>query len=341
MNAVIERLSGFYVLLTALYPYDFRREFAHEMQTVFREKLAANLQAGKQALWRVFWRELRDLPGVILKEYWFALQETYRRGIMSLAMEDKSWKIESRREVILASLPPVLLGIGITIMALVIWEPYYMIPRWRLWTGVVIGLLPGGVIALGGLLALAKRLPAWGYTWAGGAVMGVVVFVKTMAEERADFGLPLLSPLLDLALAVLLLTGIVALVIGTAWRGWRQAGLTSLGFATIAGMSTFGIATAAPLNRYDLALLALPVGLVMSLMTYLYVRKGDAGRMIAILGYGVMNAVVFLFIIGIWNLPPDRPSPVIPLLVVLTGALLVGPLAGLIGRPVRKVIQGA
>ena len=98
---------------------------------------------------------------------------------------------------------------------------------------------------------------------------------------------------------------------------------------------------AAPFNRYDLALLAAPVGLVMALLTYLYVRKGDAGRVIAILIYGVMNAVVFLVIASAWNLPPSHPSPVIPFLVVLTGALLVGPIAGLVGRPVRKVIQGS
>ena len=167
--------------------------------------------------------------------------------------------------------------------------------------------------------------------------MGLIAFVKMLAEDRADFGLPLLSPVLDIVLAILLLIGITALTIVTAWRGWRQAGLTSLGFATITGMSSFSMATAAPFNRYDLALLAVPVGLVMSLLTYLYVRKGDTGRIIAITGYGVMNATIFLVIASIWDLPPERPSPIIPFLVVLTGALLVGPITGLVGRPVRRI----
>lgn len=340
MNPTLRRLSRFYAFLTGLYPYEFRDEFAAEMQTVFQAKLFARAQAGVRAMWSVFWKELCDWPSAILKEYWIALRETYGRGIMSLTMEDKSWKIDKRRDAILASLPPLLFGIGIAIAALVIWGPWYVVPQWRMWTGVAIVLLPAAVIALGGTLALIKRLPAWGYTWAGGAVMGLVAFVKALAEDRADFGLPLLSPILDIALAVLLLVGISALVVVTAWRGWRQAGLTSLGFATLAGMSTFGMATAAPLNRYDLALLAAPVGILMSLLIYLYVRKGDIGRMISILGYGVMNAVVFLVIVSAWDLPPERPSPVIPFLVALTGALLVGPLAGLVGRPVRKVIRG-
>ena len=109
----------------------------------------------------------------------------------------------------------------------------------------------------------------------------------------------------------------------------------------MAGMASFSMATAAPFNRYDLALLAAPVGLIMASMIYLFVRKGDGGRVIAILVYGVMNTVVFFIVSSIWNLPEGSPSPVIPFLIVLTGALLAGPIAGLIGRPVRKVIQGS
>ena len=341
MNLVVGRLSRTYTLLTILYPYGFRREFSLEMQAVFREKLVAKMTAGRWVLWRIFWEELRDWPGAVLTEYWFAFRETFGRGLMSLIAEDKSWKIENRWDAILASIPPVLFGFCIALGALVVWEPWYSIPRWRLLTGFAIMMFPGLIIALGGLLAFMKRLPAWGYTWAGGAVIGLLAFVKLLAEERADFGLPLLSPILDIVLAVLLLLGISVLIVVTAWRGWRQAGLTSLGFATLAGMSSFSMATAAPINRYDLALLAAPVGLVMSLLTYLYVRKGDAGRLVAILGYGIMNAVAFLVIASAWDFSPERPSPVIPFLVVLTGALLVGPVAGLIGRPVRKVIQGS
>ncbi len=340
MNRMVERLLRFYAFLTGLYPHAFRREFADEMQAVLRERLASEMDAGRGGLWRAAWEELRDWPGAVLAEYWFALQEIYGRGFMSLFTEDKSWKIEGRREALLASLPPVLFGVCIALGALVIWEPWYTIPRWRLMTGFAIMMLPSPVIALGGLIAMFKRLPPWGYTWAGGAGMGVVLFVKVLAEERADFGLPLLSPVLDISLAILLLVGILALVIVTAWRGWRQAGLTSLGFATIAGMSSFSMATAAPFNRYDLALLAMPVGVLMAWLTWLYVRKGDAGRVAAILGFGILNAAVFLVIADAWNLPPDRPLPVIPFLVVLTGALLVGPVAGLVGRPVRKVVQG-
>jgi hypothetical protein len=341
MNLILGRLLRTYTLLTILYPYGFRQEFSREMQAVFREKLVAKMAAGKWALWRVFWEEVHDWPGAVLTEYWFAFRETFGRGIMFLNTEDKSWRIKDRRDAILASLPPVMMGFGIALGALVVWEPWYTIPRWRLLTGFAITMLPGLIIGLGGIWAIIKRIPPWGYIWIGGAGMGLVLFVKTIAEERADFGLPLISPVMDNVILILLLLTLTAIIGFSAWQGWRHAGMVSLGFATMAGMASFSMAMAAPFNRYDLALLAAPVGLVMASLIYLFVRKGDGGRVISILVYGVMNAIVFFIVSSIWNLPEGSPSPVIPFLVVLTGALLVGPVAGLIGRPVRKVIQGS
>jgi hypothetical protein len=341
MNLTIAHLARFYKWLTNFYPNEFRQEFALEMQLVFREKLLAQKEAGRMGLWRAFLKEVYDWPVAILSEYWLAIQDTFRRGVMSLLAEDKSWHIEDRRDAMIASLPPVLMGFGIALGARVVWEPWYTIPRWRLLTGFAIMMLPSLIIGLGGLWALIKRVSPWAHTWIGAAGMGLVLFVKTLAEERADFGLPLLSPVIDIVIGITLMTGIAILIGVSAWQGWRHAGMVSLGFATMAGMASFSMATAAPFNRYDLALWSAPVGLVMAALIYLFVRSGDGGRIIAILGYGVMNAIVFLVVANIWNLPPDRPSPVIPFLIVLTGALFVGPIAGLIGRPVRKVIQGS
>ena len=341
MKLTINRLSRIYALLTVLYPYGFRQDFASEMQVVFQEKLITTGKTGTWAMWRGFWKELRGLPMAILTEYWFAFRDTLGRGIMFLITEDKSWRIEERRDAIIASLPPVMVGIGIALGALVVWEPWHTIPRWRLMTGFAIMMLPGLIIGLGGLWALIKRVPPWGHTWIGATGMGLVLFVKTIAEERADFGLPIISPVMDNVIAIILLVGIAVLIGVSAWQGWRHAGMVSLGFASMAGMASFSMATAAPFNRYDLALLAAPVGLMMASLIYLYVSQGDGGRVIAILVIGIMNAVVFFIVASIWNLPEGSPSPVIPFLVMLTGALLVGPIAGFIGRPVRKVIQGS
>jgi len=53
MNITINRLSRIYALLTVLYPYGFRQDFASEMQVVFQKKLIATSKTGKWALWRL------------------------------------------------------------------------------------------------------------------------------------------------------------------------------------------------------------------------------------------------------------------------------------------------
>lgn len=341
MNHLLDRFSRIYSTMMVLYPYEFRREFAREMQLVFQEKMTAEMEMGRWFLLRALWKELREWPSAVLIEYWLAFQDTFGRGIMSIMTEDRSWRIEDRRNAIIASLPPLMMGLGIALGALIIWEPWYTIPHWRLMTGFVIMVFPGLIIGLGGLWALIKRVPPWGHTWVGATGMGLVLFVKTIAEERADFGLSMISPVVDNVIVILLLIGIVVLIGVFAWQGWRPAGMVSLGFASMAGMASFSLATAAPLNRYDLALLAAPVGLVMSLLTYLFVRKGDLGRVISIVGFGFLNAFMLLVIAAAWDLPSPRIFPALPFLIVLTGALLVGPVAGLVGRPLRKVIQGS
>jgi len=338
MKRITRIFLRLYALLTALYPVSFRKEFAFEMQAVLREKLTETQRRGVWDVFPVFLGELCDLPRAVILEYWFVFWNRFGSNLMSQFTEDKSWKIEPRGEAILASLPPLLFGAGIGLGALVIWEPWYIVPPWRMWTGLSIILLPAFVISIGGFLAILKRLPVWGYTWAGGAVMGFAALVKILAEESADFGITLPTPALEIGLVLAVLVGILAIVIRSAWRGWRQAGLTSLGFASIAGMGTFSMATAAPLNRYDLALLAAPVGLAMSILIYLYVSGRDSGRIAAIFGYELINTVVLLIIVGAWNFPPNNPSPTIPFLVLLTGALIIGPAAGLMGKPLRKIM---
>jgi len=344
VNATLERLSRVYAWMTALYPYEYRRVFSYEMQSVFRDRLADSLDRGRWGLWGVVYSELRDWPAAVFQAYWSAIGAMLWRSIMSLLFEDKHWRIQERRQALVASLPPVLLGCGITLGALVIRNPWYADPRWRLYAGVLVTLVPGGVVALGGTWATLKRFPSWGYSWIGTAAMGCLMFVKTMVEERADEGLPMISPVADTLIAGVVVLGIAVLLGLAAWRGWRHAGLLSLGFTIAISLGTLQAVTAAPFNRYDIALSAAPLGLVMSLLLYLYVRKGDAGRLAAMAGYCLLNTAMLLVARSIWQpwlSERGLPSPVVPLFVLLTGAVLVGPVAGLVGRPLRRVIRGS
>ena len=83
----------FYSALLYMYPSDFRREFAEEMQEVFSE--AAEEAAGKSAfaLAALYLRELSDLPGVVLRAHRQARQNAYRAALHGLVSPPElTWK---------------------------------------------------------------------------------------------------------------------------------------------------------------------------------------------------------------------------------------------------------
>jgi hypothetical protein len=345
MSAAVYLISRLHALMARLYPHNFRVEFEGEMCTVFTDALADAARGGVGSLFTLWWRELRDWPTRLLTEYWLSISMLWKwRIFMTEIDRSKYWKIEKRKDALVAALPPLLFGVGIMLSALIIWKPWYEIPSWRLYLGAAIGmLLPAVVVVVGGVIALFRRVPDWGYTWAGTAAMGTVLFVKTMAEEQADAGLYIVSETFDLILAAVLVLGCLVLLIWAALRGWQQAGLVSIGFASLMGVSVVATATAAPFNRFDLALLAAPFGLLMAWLTYHFAVGSDKIRVFVLLGVALLNlGAVLLADSATRNLAlaNQRPSFVLPLLVFITGALLSGPLLGLLGLPVRKAIRG-
>ena len=124
-----------------------------------------------------------------------------------------------------------------------------------------------------------------------------------------------------------------------ALRGWRRAGLLSLGFAGVMGLSICMAVTAAPFNRTDIALLAAPLGLIIAALVYAYTRGSDAARIAVLLGVGIVNAGLILMADRVWMdwlTARAQPSPIVPLLIFTTILLLAGPIAGLFARPIQR-----
>jgi hypothetical protein len=173
--------------------------------------------------------------------------------------------------------------------------------------------------------------------------MGSVLFVKTMAEEQADVGKFIISETVDLVIAIILLLGCLILLVWAALRGWQQAGLVSIGFASIMGVTVVSLATAAPFNRYDLALLAGPFGVLMSWLTYQFALGSTKARGFVLFGIALLNLGAVLMTdraTRSWAIANQRPSFALPLLIFITGILISGPILGFIGSPVRKAIRG-
>jgi hypothetical protein len=240
---------------------------------------------------------------------------------------------------LVAALPPLILSLGILLNALIVGAPWYTVPPWRLYLGIAFELLAAAVIAIGGAVALWRRLPDWGYTWLGSALMLLALGIKVLAEERAETGQFLISPAGDIVVTVLVFLAGLAALVAAALRGWAQAGMVSIGLATTLALSLCATATNAPFYRYDLALLAGPLGLLTAALTYLYARRPGLVRLTAIAAIGLAGIGVSWAVSQAWTswlLSREQSSPLLPFLILLVGSLFAGPCLGLLAQPLRR-----
>ena len=356
---LIERL---YRLLLRFYPRKFRYEFSDEMVLVFTSSINEAAQYGVVALACTCLREMRDLPGSIMRQYLDRIHDRaislYKQTIKFLSwmifdqrrdplMIEKNasnnWNI-SNRDAWKAALPPILFGLGITLAPLVAGGKWNEIQRWRLYTSVVVMAMPMAVIAVGGFIALVKRIPDWGYTWVGVSMMGALMLIKTYAEELDDVGRYMISQVGDLILGGTALLGVLVVLAWIAMRGWQQAGLLSMGMASVLGLTLLQTVSNPPMNRQDLSMLSLPLGMMAGSLIYLYATRKAGIKALSLTGVGVMN-ILLIYVAHTawlpWMLSRDKVSPIWPLVILFSGALISGPVLGWMSTPLRRKLRNA
>jgi hypothetical protein len=130
-----------------------------------------------------------------------------------------------------------------------------------------------------------------------------------------------------------------------AFRGWERAGLVSIGLAATMGLGMYGSICAAPFYRFDLALLAAPVGLLVSMMIFIYVRQPATGDRIAVLvALALLNvALAWAEHLTVWEWVESRGgSPtMLPFVAFVTAVLLAGPVIGVLSQSVRPLLRRA
>jgi hypothetical protein len=255
----------------------------------------------------------------------------------------------TKRDAWLAALPPVIFGLGTTItlllMALmggrlVIGGPTrvrFGSPDLNVFLAIGIGvaLLVALTLVVGGLLAVVRRLPAWGYTWTGSAVLVVMSGLSVAAED-----LPyLVSPVIDVVIMLVLLA-MLAVAIGVAgWRGPLLGGLAGLSVTMILSLGIVCSVEAAPFSRLDIALLAGPLGLLYGGMLYSFVT-GPPARRVALLTIGGLlclgtMAGAYYGVFWQWVLEHGKNANILNLLIIGAALLAFGPAVGLIVQKLR------
>jgi hypothetical protein len=199
-------------------------------------------------------------------------------------------------ETVLASLPPLLMGIMLSVFLLslvplnqIVWggptnvQISGSILRAYLAAGTI-----GAALFVFGLYGSVQRLPLWSYTWATGAVF-VVLFGLLILGEELPF---LISPTVDMFLMLSLVGLLAVMALVGALRAVDDAALVGMGFGgTFATASTF-FATAGPFSRLDIGLLSTPVGLAFALLIVTYVRGGPAAKRISVAAAALLNAAL-------------------------------------------------
>jgi hypothetical protein len=252
---------------------------------------------------------------------------------MSNSIQSQAPTTQVRKETLLAAAPPIVFGLGIAAGALVMGGPWNAIPGWRLVAGLVLIALPWVVIVVGGAIASVRRLPAWGYTWAGAAVLMLALAAQTAAEELTEGSSLVVPPVVEWLAAILVIVANLVLLLVAAVRGSDKAGLVSFSQAAIMGLSLCQAATYAPFNRLDVAILAAPVGLAMGFLVCFYMRTSPGGQVGALAILCAINAGLVWLLHGVWRewlLEQGKTSPAVPLLVLLNALLFAGPLLGIL-----------
>ena len=190
-------------------------------------------------------------------------------------------------------------------------------------------------LVIGGVVAVARRLPLWGYTWIGTTVM-VVVSALVVAADDLPY---LVSPVIDVLIMMALLLLLGAALGGAGRRGPLLGGLAGLSTTMILSTIVVSWASNPPINRLDVGLLVGPLGLVYGGLIYGFVT-GPTARRVALLAVG--GSLCLAMMVGVeygifwqWRVSHGQTGQPLILLIVGLAILAFGPAAGLIFQRLR------
>lgn len=162
MSKSTELYGWFFAQVLRLYPKEFRVDFGDEMSTVFLQAIAAHAGTG-QAL-SFFLRELKDLPGSLLRQHWLAIRK--EKAPMNTLTESNGIQIKERQPgtwgaAFLAGLPHLLMGLLIGLGKLGIFDVYQVSQSGTVIIGLGLALLVIGVL----VYAWRRGWPLWSASW--------------------------------------------------------------------------------------------------------------------------------------------------------------------------------
>lgn len=190
-------------------------------------------------------------------------------------------------------------------------------------------------LVIGGVVAAVRRLPSWGHTWIGTAVM-VIVFALMVAADDLSY---LVSPVIDVLIMLALLLRLGAALGAVGWRGPLLGGLAGLSTTMILSLVVVSWASNPPINRLDVGLLVGPLGLIYGGLIYGFVA-GPPARRAALLAVGGLLCLGTMWgveygVFWQWRVSHGQTGQPLILLAVGVAILAFGPAVGLVAQRLR------
>jgi len=346
-------LRTIYKLISHFYPQSFRQEFSEEILVDLADLTDDFSRMNTLQKISLIRREVCGWVGSIIKEQIDRIKIGLSHFLdncinlivnrMEVDMTESKkislgWMIHEKKDALLASLPPFLLGTSVSVTWLVIGGPWYTTTETRLRIGLAAGLLVAAVIALGGILALIRRFPVWGYTWLGTDVIGFVLLVKGLTEDQ-----PYLIPeWVSMTVAGILMVFCAVVLITAVLKSWQAAGLVSIGMSTCMALTNIHLMAIGPFHRVDLAFLGITLGLLLTVLTYIYTQTSTRIQLIIFIGIGLINVGVLWLANNVWSVELTelgKPSPFVPMVIILLILLAAGWVLGIFNKPIKRILN--
>jgi hypothetical protein len=239
---------------------------------------------------------------------------------------------DNRRKIILTVLPPLLLGLG-SVLAIL---------SNQLVVSVTVWIFLALIISTGGVISLIRGMPAWGDTWLGSLLILVILLIRLLMEEGKQADAAVLSPIMSNVITVIVALALLGLIFVIALKGWQRTGLVGIGLSSTLGIGIWNTFARPPFNQEILSLSVAPIGMIMAVCVYLYVRKSDTVKILSIMSIWLIclsTALVSNFVYQGWFSERGRAFPLFSLMAILSLLLWVGPFMAMMISALRRMTK--
>jgi hypothetical protein len=293
-NRIVGILLRSYARLARLYPSSFREELAEEMTTTFSDLVQEAASHGRRSLGLALLRELRDLPGTLLREYWVAFKQgdlhvVDGEGGVEMVTSSGQYRVKPTPwgETILGSLFFLVTGllfITLTIGAQLAPDRVDLMASFTLWC---IFLIP----VIGFTVGWIRGLPRWSYPYISSAIFMTAILMNEETVFGRSWGWLTWLPLV--------LAGAIAYLVTRSFDTFKnvprnfQADRAAFTYTMFGLCPLLGMIWFEGENDLDYMYYLSALTLVLTGMAIIYLRSARLGpRVVALLAGFLVSALV-------------------------------------------------